>query len=223
MIHRLGTSGGTTRRRRTMARLFSTKPAVTFRGRKFLGVRGWVGKPSHPPLTDFPIAAYALAAVFDVISFVAKGSHPGAARDAFVAGTYVVIAGFVVSLGAAVTGFWDWWKSVERHPDTGPIGRAAHTQVWRTVNWHATVMVTVTVIALVDIVVRLAQFDQGAASLAVMVLSVAAGVLVAYGATFGGSLVFDDAFDVESQDGSTVWDETERDEFPAERLPSDKS
>jgi uncharacterized membrane protein len=206
-----------------MARLFSTKPAVTFKGRTFLGIRGWSGKPTHPPLTDFPIVAYVLVAVFDIISFIAKGSHPGAARDAFVAGTYVIIAGFVVSLGAAVTGFWDWWKSVERHPDTGPIGRAAHTQVWRTVNWHATVMVTVTVIALIDIVVRLAQFDQGAASAGVLVLSILAGALVTYGAAFGGSLVFDDAFNVESQDGSTVWDETERDEFPFDRPVSERT
>jgi uncharacterized membrane protein len=206
-----------------MARLFSARPAITLRGRKFLGVRGWAGKPTHPPLTDFPIAAYLLAAVFDVISFVAKGSHPGAARDAFVAGTYVITAGFVVSLGAAATGFWDWWKSIERRPDSGPIGKAAHTQVWRTVNWHATVMVTVTVIVLIDIIVRLAQFDQGAASAGVMVLSIVAGALVAYGAVFGGSLVFDDAFNVESQDGSTVWDETERDEFPADRPATDRA
>ena len=206
-----------------MARLFSTKPAVTFKGRTFLGMRGWSGKPTHPPLTDFPIAAYVLAAGFDVISFAIRGSHPGAARDAFVAATYVIIAGFIVSLGAAITGFWDWWKSIERRPDTGPIGRAAHTQVWRTVNWHATVMITVTVIVLVDVIVRLAQFDDGAASLGVMIPSVVAGALVAYGAAFGGSLVFDDAFNVESQDGSTVWDETDRDEFPADRPASERT
>lgn len=206
-----------------MARLFSMKPAVTLKGRTFLGIRGWSGKPTHPPLTDVPIAAYLLAAVFDVVSIVAKGSHPGTARDAFVAATYVIIAGFIVSLGAAATGFWDWWKSIERRPDTGPIGKAAHTQVWRTVNWHATVMLTVTVIVLIDIVVRLAQYGDGAASPAVLLLSVAAGALVTYGAAFGGSLVFDDAFNVESQDGSTVWDETERDEFPADRPPSERT
>ncbi len=61
------------------------------------------------------------------------------------------------------------------------------------------------------------------ASLSVMLLSVVAAVLVIYGAAFGGSLVFDDAFNVESQDGSSVWDETERDEFPADRPPTDKS
>ena len=67
------------------------------------------------------------------------------------------------------------------------------------------------------------QFDDGAASLGVVILSVVAGALVAYGAAFGGSLVFDDAFNVESQDGSTVWDETERDELPADRAPSERT
>ena len=206
-----------------MARLFSIRPAITLRGRKFLGVRGWAGKPTHPPLTDIPIAAYVLAAAFDLVSFVAKGSHAGVARDAFVAGTWVIIGGAVVSLGTAVTGFWDWWKSVERHPNTGPIGKAAHTQVWRTVNWHATVMLTVTAVVIVDIVVRLAQFDQGATGAAVLILSLVAAALVTYGAAYGGSLVFDDAFNVESQDGSSVWSETERDELPGDRPPTDKS
>src|SRR5207245_8163738 len=114
------------------------KPAVTFRGRSFLGVRGWSGKPAHPPLTDFPIVSYVLVAAFDVISFVAKGSHPGAARDAFVAGTYVVITGGIVSLGAALTGFWDWWQSIERPPGTGPHREAAPTQAWGTGNAPAT-------------------------------------------------------------------------------------
>ena len=60
-----------------MPRLFSIKPPITFTGRKFRGVRGWAGKPTHPPLTDFPIVAYVLAAVFDVISYFAwKGSQP---------------------------------------------------------------------------------------------------------------------------------------------------
>jgi uncharacterized membrane protein len=201
-----------------MARLFSIKPAITFKGRSFLGVRGWSGKPAHPPLTDFPIVAYALAALFDIISFVeSKGSHPGAAREAFVAATYVIIAGGIVSLATALTGFWDWWKGVERHPDSGPIGKAAHTQVWRTVNWHATVMITVTLIVVVDVIVRLAQYHRAATSLVVLVLSALAGVLVLYGSFYGGSLVFEYQFNVEQLEGSTVWDETEQDQLPGEK------
>ena len=36
-----------------MPRLYSIKPAVSFRGRRFRGLRGWTGKPAHPPLTDY--------------------------------------------------------------------------------------------------------------------------------------------------------------------------
>jgi uncharacterized membrane protein len=57
-------------------------------------------------LTDFPIAAYVLAAVFDVTAFV--GQSEAWARDFFRAGTYVFIGGAAVSVLAASTGFWDW-------------------------------------------------------------------------------------------------------------------
>ena len=59
-------------------RKFSVRPTLTLRGRKFKGLRGWSGKPTHPPLTDFPIAAYILAAIFDVIAFVGQRRIVGA-------------------------------------------------------------------------------------------------------------------------------------------------
>ena len=144
--------------------------------------------------------------------------QPGAvAHDFFVAGTIVLIAGGVVSLATATTGFWDWWKGQARRK-TGPLGQAHHTQVWRTANWHMTVMVTVTVIVAVDIALRLVQFDRHAAQLPTMILSVLAGGLVAYGATYGGSLVFDYQFNVMSLGkDSTVWDETEVDQLPGKK------
>lgn len=40
---------------------------------------------------------------------------------------------------------------------------------------------------------------------------------VAYGATYGGELVFDYQFNVQSLEGSTVWDETEDDELPSRK------
>src|SRR4051812_9296513 len=45
-------------------RKFSVRPTLTLRGRTFKGLRGWAGKPTHPPLTDLPIAAYLFAAAF---------------------------------------------------------------------------------------------------------------------------------------------------------------
>ena len=188
---------------------------MTLKGREFRGLRGWAGKPLHPPLTDFPIVCYVLAAVFDIISYCAAGGE--VARDVFVAATYVIIAGALVSLATAVTGFWDWWKGMEREPSTGFPGKAKRTQVWRTANWHMAVMLTVTGIVIADIIIRLLQFDDGYVEFFTMILSILAGVLVSYGAIYGGSLVYDYQFNVESVDGSTAWDETESDQMPADK------
>lgn len=216
----VGPSADADPRASTRPRIFSIRPGISIRGRKFKGLRGWAGKPFHPPLTDFPITAYVLAAAFDVISVFARGGS-SVARDFFVAGTYVMIGGAIVSVGAIVTGFWDWWKGVDRDRSTGPLGRASHTQVWRTINWHATIMLTATVLVAVDIVLRLAEFDRGSASTLITALSVAAGILVALGGVYGGSLVYDYQFNVESLEGSTVWDETEKDQLPADKPPSE--
>jgi uncharacterized membrane protein len=206
-----------------MPRLFSFKPSSTLKGREFRGVRGWAGKPTHPPLTDFPIAAYVLAAAFDLISYFAgDGGASTVARDAFAAATYVTIGGAVLSLVSAITGFWDWWKGIDRDRSGGGwLGRARHTQVWRTVNAHALIMVTATVLVLVEIVVRLSQYGAGSTGLPVLILSVIVALLVLWGSFYGGELVYDYQFNVESLKGSTVWDETERDEMPGERKRSE--
>ena len=204
-----------------MPRLFSIKPTLTLRGRTFNGIRGWSGKPAHPPLTDFPIVCYVLAAVFDVVSFIgAKGDSAGAvAHDFSRAATFVIVAGAIVSLGTATTGFWDWWKGLPRDKSTGVIGKAQHTQVWRTANWHMSVMLTVTAIVVADIVVRFAQFDDGSTEAVVMVLSILAAGLVALGAAYGGALVFEYQFNVEPLKGSTAWNETEDDQLPGAKPP----
>jgi uncharacterized membrane protein len=205
-------------------RLFSIKPGLTFRGRRFRGVRGWAGKPSHPPFTDFPIVAYVFAAAFDVISYFTwdHGGRLGRiGAESFIAATYVMMGGAVVSLVTATTGFWDWWKGIDRDRSTGFLGKAKHTQVWRTINWHASVMLTVTAVVLIDIVVRLSSYGDYHPSLIVMLLSVLAGLLVAFGALYGGALVYDYAFNVEGQDDSTVWDETEQDFYPEQHSGSE--
>jgi uncharacterized membrane protein len=196
-----------------MARLFSIRPTWSLKGRRFQGLRGFTGKPFHPPLTDFPIVCYALAAVFDLISYFSDVSDPKA-HDFFVAATFVMVAGFIVSLGAALTGFMDWWKGIPRDRKSGPIGKAKHTQVWRTINWHAAVMLTVTAITLIDVILRVSDFERGQTSGAWLVLSVLAGALVTYGAAYGGTLVFEYGFNVENVE--EVWMESEEDQV---RLP----
>lgn len=184
-----------------MARLFSIKPTLTFKGRKFKGLRGWAGKPTHPPLTDIPVGAYIIAAAFDIISFVK--SEGDLAQTLFRAGTYVLIAGLVVSVPTAVTGFWDWWKSTPKH-----------TQAWRTANWHMTVMLTTTALVIVDVLVRLSDHDgRGSTTFGIMLLTAAVAGLVAFGASYGGTLVYEYEFNVE-QDKGWAWEESDTDVYP---------
>ncbi len=184
-------------------RKFSVRPTLTLKGRKFKGLRGWSGKPLHPPLTDFPIAAYVLAAVFDVISAIGGKDHTWA-RELWHAGTFTFIGGAAVSVLAALTGLWDAWKSSD-----------AGTQARRTINTHATIMVTVTVLALADLAWRLNGYNTEAVTpIGIVVLSVVIALLVSVGATFGGSLVYEYGFNVETAGDHPAWHRSETDVFP---------
>jgi uncharacterized membrane protein len=183
-------------------RKFSIRPAITLRGRTFKGLRGWAGKPLHPPLTDFPIAAYVLAAVFDVISTIGGDGH-GWSQEFFHAGTYVFIGGAGVSVLAALTGLVDRQKSSE-----------AGTQARRTINTHALIMVTVTVLAIADIVWRLSTYDRSSTPVGILILSLVLALLVSLGATYGGTLVFDYGFNVETAGDHPVWHKSEHDVLP---------
>ncbi len=184
---------------------FSVRPTLTLKGRSFKGLRGWSGKPLHPPLTDIPVAAYVLGAVFDVIS-VAGGDNRGWANDFWHAATFLFVAGAVVSVFAVITGLWDAWKSSE-----------AGTQARRTINTHAAIMVVMTVLALTNIAWRLAVYSsEPVTPVAIMILSVVVAMLVAVGATFGGAMVFEYGFNVETAGDHPVWHRSETDVFPGQ-------
>lgn len=186
-------------------RKFSVRPTLTMKGRKFKGLRGWAGKPTHPPLTDIPVTAYLFAAAFDLISAIGGSNHAWA-RDFWHAGTYTFVGGAAVSVLAALTGFWDWLKSSE-----------AGTQARRTINTHAWIMITVTVLALIDIALRLNDYHTRSSTPGgVLVLSLVVAALVSLGATFGGSLVYEYGFNVETAGDSPVWHKSEQDVFPGQ-------
>ena len=183
-------------------RVFSFRPALTMRGRTFKGLRGWAGKPLHPPLTDVPVGAYVLAPAFDVISAI--GHDQRWAHDFYRAATFTLIGGAFVSVFAALTGFWDWLKSTEKG-----------TQARRTVNAHAWTMVTVTVLVLVNIGLRwLAYNDDRHTGAVNLVLSLAILVLTTLGGTIGGSVVYDYGFNIETAGDHPVWHQSEEDVFP---------
>ena len=186
-------------------RKFSVRPAVTLRGREFRGLRGWAGKPFHPPLTDIPIGAYILAVIFDLISLIGGPSHSWA-RDFFRAATFSLIGGLVVSVFAALTGYWDWLKSSQRG-----------TQARRTINTHAWTMICVTLLVIGDIIWRIANYSKRESTPPeIFILSLVIAALTSFGATYGGSLVFDYGFNVETGGDHPVWHTSEKDVFPGQ-------
>lgn len=184
-------------------RKFSFRPSITMKGREFRGLRGWAGKPFHPPLTDLPVASYIFVAAFDVISYVGQSKPWG--REFYRAATFVLVAGAAASLLTALTGFWDWWKSTE-----------PGNQARRTVNAHAWTMITVTLIVLANLACRWFEFwNDPYTPVLPLVLSLAAAALTVFGSTIGGELVYDYGFNVEMI--GEVWERSERDLMPGER------
>jgi uncharacterized membrane protein len=183
---------------------FSFRPSLTLKGRKFKGLRGYAGKPFHPPLTDVPVTAYLVAAVFDLLSLLLYDGHERLGTELTRAATWVLLGGAVVSLLAALTGWADWHYSTEKG-----------TQARRTVNAHAIIMIAVTVIVLIDLALRLGSAaDHSSAACAA--LSIAAAALVSVGSTYGGSLVFDYGFNVETSGDHPVWHVTDTDVLPGQ-------
>lgn len=191
-----------------MARLFSWGPSLRFRGRKFKGLRGFAGKPFHPPLTDIPVAAYILTAVFDVISVIsyAGDETSRAATDFFRAATYTLIAGAIASVPTLLTGFWDWLKSTPRG-----------TQAWRTANSHLALMATTSVLVVIGIFVRLGYWEENYTELPVLVLSLLVALFVSWGSFYGGALVYEMGFNVETAADSPYWHESDTDIYHPHR------
>ena len=185
-------------------RRFSFRPSLTLRGRKFKGLRGYAGKPFHPPLTDVPIGAYTVVAGLDVLSKILHSGHPAVAFQLYKAGTFTMWGGALVSLATALTGFWDWWKSSE-----------PGTQARRTINAHAWTMITATVLVIVDLILRTWVYDtQPAVPGRVLVISVVIFILITIGGTLGGELTYDYGFNVETAGDSPVWAKSELDVMP---------
>jgi uncharacterized membrane protein len=187
-------------------RRFSVRPTLTVKGRKYKGLRGYAGKPFHPPLTDIPVAAYLFVGLFDVVSWAQHSSKPVRALLLNHAGTYVILLGFAVSLLAMLTGWADWHRSSQ-------VG----TQARRTINTHAVTMIATSLVVVADIVLRMHDdashpYTTGG----VMLLSVLAALLVSLGSLYGGAMVYEYGFNVETAGDHPVWHESETDVLPGQ-------
>ncbi len=130
----------------------------------------WLGHPLHPAITDVPIGAWTIAAIFDIIWLIAPVANVWASHAAFVA----VIVGLIGALGAAVTGLTDWSDTYGSERRVGL--------------YHAILNVTATLLYLISFILRL--LDSSNENVAAAILGFLGLIAVLSAAFLGGDLVF---------------------------------
>jgi nitrite reductase/ring-hydroxylating ferredoxin subunit/uncharacterized membrane protein len=130
----------------------------------------WLGHPLHPVITDIPITAWMLTALFDILWLISPAHNTWAAYGAFV----TVIVGLLGALGAIVTGFTDW-------SDTYGSERRVGLN-------HSIFNVSATMLYLVSFLLRLLA-GPGDGNAAAILGFVGLGCVL-YAAYLGGEMVF---------------------------------
>jgi nitrite reductase/ring-hydroxylating ferredoxin subunit/uncharacterized membrane protein len=130
----------------------------------------WLGHPLHPLITDVPVTAWIITAVFDVIWLISPTTFAWAARGAEV----TVVLGLLGALGAVVTGLTDWSDTYGAERQIG-------------LN-HAIFNAIATLLYLVSFVLRLPQ-AAGDSTLAA-ILGFLGLISVIYASYLGGDMVF---------------------------------
>jgi len=139
----------------------------------------FLGHPLHPVLTDVPIAAWLIAAIFDILWLINPESLSWAARGAQAA----VLIGFLGALGAVATGLTDWSDTFGHERSVGFL--------------HGLINSSATLLYLISLLLRYNVFSgsidlslSAAESVAGAIVGFVGLALIFYGAYLGGDLVF---------------------------------
>ena len=136
-------------------------------------LKGWPGKPSHPPLTDASIGAYTVGVAMLVLGALGVEEEPMAHGSLLAIG-----GGLALALPTALTGLLDWLD----------IPKGTPTRTIATV--HLFTMVTATVLFAVAFVGQLDGYEHGQVKALGLVFGVGAEALLAAGGYIGGTIVF---------------------------------
>ena len=136
-------------------------------------LKGWPGKPSHPPLTDASIGAYTVGVAMLVLGALGVEEEP-MAHGALLA----IGGGLALALPTALTGLLDWLD----------IPKGTPTRTIATV--HLFTMLTATVLFAVAFVGQLDGYEHGQVKTLGLVFGVGAEALLAAGGYIGGTIVF---------------------------------
>jgi uncharacterized membrane protein len=136
-------------------------------------LKGWAGKPAHPPLTDASIGAYTVG-----VSMLVLGAL-GVEEEQMAHGALLAISGgLVLALPTALTGLLDWLD----------IPRGTPARQMATI--HLVTMLTTTVVFALTWIVQLDGYKDDEVKTLGWILGLGAEGLLATGGYIGGTLVF---------------------------------
>jgi uncharacterized membrane protein len=136
-------------------------------------VKGWPGKPSHPPLTDASIGAYTVGVAMLVAGAI------GIETSQMAVGSLIALSGgLLLAAPTAITGLIDWLDIPKRTP-----ARTVATV-------HLITMVSATVLFALTWLAQRPGYDPGDIETLALVLGLAAEATLAVGGYLGGTIVF---------------------------------
>ncbi len=134
---------------------------------------GPYGHPFHPILVTIPIGAWVASLVFDIIGLVSDDPAP------YVHGAWVLIViGLIGAVLAAIWGFLDYLQ----------LGRG--TDARRTATIHMALNLGVTVLFVVNLLVRLSADDHDEVSIVGFILSIVGLAVLGVSGWLGGKLAY---------------------------------
>jgi aryl-alcohol dehydrogenase-like predicted oxidoreductase/uncharacterized membrane protein len=136
-------------------------------------IKGWPGKPSHPPLTDVTIGAFTVG-----VAMLVFGAF-GVEEEGMAHGSLLAIGGgLAAAVPTALTGLLDWLDI--------PKG----TPIRTTATIHLFTMVTAVALFAVTFIAQLSGYDDGNIKTLGLVFGLAAEVALIAGGALGGTIVF---------------------------------
>ncbi len=136
-------------------------------------IRGFPGKPSHPPLTDASIGAYTAGVAMLVLGAL------GVEEEQMAHGALLAISfGLLVAAPTAITGLLDWLR-LDRQEPARRLGLI-----------HLVAMVTTTLLFAATWIAQLDGYKDDVVKTPAWILGVASELLLTAGGYMGGTLVF---------------------------------
>jgi uncharacterized membrane protein len=136
-------------------------------------IKGWPGKPSHPPLTDASIGAYTVGVAMLVVGAL------GLEEEQMAHGALLAIGGGLALAGpTALTGLLDW------------LGMEKGTPWRRTATIHLFVMLSATALFALTFIAQLDGYDDGSIEVLPLILGLLALGTLATGGWIGGTMVY---------------------------------